>query len=641
MDCAICYEDAFGMHYRPEIEGLRALAVLAVMIAHTGIDWLAGGFVGVDVFFVISGFLITGIILRDLEGGTFRFGSFYARRARRIFPALFVMLAITSATAWALMSPSEIKDFSASVFFSVLFLSNGYFADFIDYFAPSSHEIPLLHTWSLAIEEQFYLLFPLLAFLVWRRFGTKGLLIVVIVMLLLSFSLAEWGWRNKPRVNYFFSPSRFWEILLGAVAAIFVARRRVVSSTPLALLGICAVCASMFLYDETTPFPSAFSLLPTLGTVLLLLFCGGTGTVARLLSLKPLRFLGLISFSAYLWHQPVFAFSRLQGADPAQPFAALTLIAAVLAISAISWRYVEQPFRHGTSVSMPPAKWQAPFLGVIAVALSGVAVLGYATSLPMLRHPAQDRPILEMTRLAASEYQRDIGKPFSRRLFEEGNTFPKTAFIGDSYARDFLNVLNEAGVLAQLDASLWTISRNCAPFFLHSEEEEELRAIWDTQECRDYDRYRSPEMMQAIAAADFVVLASRWVEWHVPHLQRTVDNLRAVTDAQIVIIGTKDFGQVSLRRLLRLPPAERISFRATLDRDLVATNEIMRAMAQVPYIDLIDAICDEGGLCPQVAHDGRLISQDGTHLTPSGARLVAEALGGREELSALFAKPSP
>lgn len=629
------------MDYRHEIDGLRAVAVLAVILAHTGLGWLPGGFAGVDVFFVISGFLITGIILRDLERGSFGFGSFYARRARRIFPALFVMLAVTSVLAWALLLPSEIKDFSASVFFSVLFLSNGYFIDFMDYFAPSAYSVPLLHTWSLAIEEQFYLVFPLVAFVVWRRFGFTGLWMAVALLLVASFALSEWGWRNEPRANYFFSPSRFWEILLGAAAALWMARRKLPPRAPLAAMGLGAILLSFLIFDETTPFPSVHTLLPTLGTVLVLLFAGGQGGVARVLCWSPLRFLGLVSFSAYLWHQPVFALSRSLGHDPSTPLTALTLILAVLGMAVLSWRFVEQPFRLGSALAPPPPRWQMPALGGIAAALVGISIAGYATSLPMLRYPAADRPLLEMSRLAASDYQRDIGKPYQRRPLDRESNLPKVAIIGDSYARDFLNVLNEAEALDRLDVSLWTISANCAPFFLRGAEEEVLRPIWDTRDCRNNDRYRSPEMMAAIASADAVVLASRWAPWQVAHIRSTVENLKGVTNANIILVGPKEFGDVSLRRLLRLPVTERPDFRIRIDPDLVAANDAMRQSPGLRFVDQIDILCDEGGLCPQVAANGRLLSQDGVHLTPTGARLVSEALGGAEGLTRLLSDEGP
>lgn len=185
------------MTYRHEIDGLRAVAVLSVILSHAGFGWIPGGFAGVDVFFVISGFLITGIILRDLEQRRFTFRNFYIRRARRILPALFCVLGSVSILAWIILSPSQIQSVSAGVFFSILSLSNFYFLDYVDYFAPSAEFIMLLHTWSLGVEEQFYLLFPLVAFVAHRLLGKSGFWTVVLILLVVSFAISEWGWRGR------------------------------------------------------------------------------------------------------------------------------------------------------------------------------------------------------------------------------------------------------------------------------------------------------------------------------------------------------------------------------------------------------------------------------------------------------------
>ena len=624
------------MRYRHEIDGIRAIAVLSVIIAHTGLGVLPGGFIGVDIFFVISGFLITGIILRDLEQERFRFRDFYARRARRIFPALFFMLAVACVVAWLVMTPSDIQDFSASVFFSVLFLSNGYFLDFTDYFAPSAHFIPLLHTWSLAIEEQFYVLFPLFAWAAYRGFGLTGLWVAVVVMLMASFALSEWGWRNKPDANYFFSPSRFWEILLGAVGALWSARRQVQSNEPLAVAGLIAIGASLFLFDETTPIPSVYALVPTLGTLALLLYARDESVVARMLRTYPLRILGLISFSAYLWHQPIFVFSRILGVETSGWGVAIGLIALVLVASGLSWRFVEQPFRvsHVPGSGLP--WWRGGVLSVTAVALIGVSLVGYLTELPLARYDEADRRLLSVTRDSADDYQSHVGRPFERRSFESDGAAPKVAFVGDSFSRDFMNVLEEAGILSDLDVSYWIISRKCAPFFLPPDDLR-LREIWDVPDCLDYDRYRSAEMLDVLSKADVVVLSSAWLEWHVPFVRETVLNIGLVSSARVVLVGPKMFGPVRARTLLRLPSDQRPLYRIDIGQEILDTNIALSGIDGVTFIDMIAAVCDLGGQCPQVDQGGYLISQDGGHLTPVGADLMARALGGRAELMALFA----
>ena len=623
------------MYYRKEIDGIRAIAVLAVIIAHSGIGFLPGGFAGVDVFFVISGYLISGIILRDLQAGEFNFRKFYARRALRIFPALFFMLLIVSVAAWTLLTPSELKDYSASAFFSLVFLSNAYFIDFTSYFAPSAHYIPLLHTWSLAIEEQFYVIFPLLAFASYRIGGKKALWMTVVCFLVASFALSEWGWRNKPEENYFFSPSRFWEILLGAVVAFWSSRRGVSHNDALAGIGLAFIFASFALYDESTPFPSVYALLPTLGTAFLLLFASENGRVGQMLSYRPLRMVGLISFSAYLWHQPVFAFARLYKVDPSSPWIAIVLITSVLSLAFLSWKYVEQPFRSNKFGRARLFKWSSTTLVCAALLITAAAYAGHYSKLPLLRYNDRDLRIVEMTRDAANDFQRHIGRPFERRAFLRDGSLPKVMLIGDSYARDFMNVLKAKGYLSRVDPSYWIIAGGCGPYFLEPNDTR-LKEIWDTPTCRDFDRYRSPEMMRTITEADVVVLVSNWRADSAPFVVETVDKLRALSSASIVVVGPKQFGDIDVRALLQMTAEERVNHRNITDAELLLLNSSLQRIEQAAYVDIIGALCDHEGNCPQVTEGGRLISQDGGHLTPAGALLLSERLEQDMDLSKLL-----
>lgn len=620
------------MEYRHEIDGLRAIAVLSVIFSHAGFDWIPGGFAGVDAFFVISGFLITAIILRDLEAGCFTFRGFYARRARRILPALFCMLASVSILAWLILSPSEILDISGSVFFSILSLSNLYFIDFVDYFAPSANNIMLLHTWSLGVEEQFYFLFPLISFVAYRILGKPGFWAVVLFLLLVSFLISEWGWRNEPRGNYFFSPSRFWELLIGAIAALWCSFRDTKGSDPLAAMGLVALFLTFFLYDDSILFPSYYALLPTIGTVLVLIFARESTTTANLLQFGLLRFVGLISFSAYLWHQPIFVFARFNGYETSKPTTALALIALILLLSALSWRFVEQPFRTSQKTTNLS---RGPVLFIAAVGLSALSLVGYFTTLPFLRFNEVDQKLLSVTRLEADQYQRDIDNLYRRRPFSKNDRKPKVAFIGDSFGRDFMNVLNELEILDDLDASKWIIAKNCAPFFLH-EADHDLRNIWNKVDCRNYDRYKSTEMLASVAAADVVLLASSWQSWHQPYIVDTIKNIGVISDARILLVGPKNFGDVSTRQLLRIHASQRPAFRSGPDEDLIVTNDLFKQIEGVTFLDIVSAFCDPNGGCQQVTQTGQLISQDGAHLTRSGAIAVGTALDRDYGLRTLF-----
>jgi peptidoglycan/LPS O-acetylase OafA/YrhL len=331
--------------YRAEIDGLRALAVVPVILFHAGFELFSGGFVGVDVFFVISGYLITKILIEDIENDRFSFLSFYERRARRILPALFFVMFVSIPFAWIWMLPSQMTDFSQSLVAVSLFGSNVLFWRESGYFDSAAEEKPLLHTWSLAVEEQYYVLFPIFLFLAWG-YGKNRVFWMIVVMASISLLLSEWGWRNSAIANFYLAPTRAWELFAGSIAAFVVLKRGVQKNEFLSLLGLAAIVFSIFAYDESTPFPSLYALVPVLGVVMLICFAGKETVTARLLSTKVFVGIGLISYSAYLWHQPLFAFARIRLIEHPSPAWMVALSVTSIVLAYLSWRYVEQPFRN-------------------------------------------------------------------------------------------------------------------------------------------------------------------------------------------------------------------------------------------------------------------------------------------------------
>lgn len=343
--------------YRSEIDGLRAIAVLAVMLFHAGVGLAPGGFVGVDVFFVISGYLITGLLVHDLSHQRLSLSHFYARRARRLLPALALVM-IACAIGALLWMPHPLRSDHFRLMVAVaLFHSNFVLGATTGYFDAPAEDRPLLHTWSLGVEEQFYFVFPVLLIALWKR-GRTHALIWLCVVLLMSLVISEIGWRHHRQANFFFTPSRLWELLLGSIAALWTSGKRSEPSGVLhrwggafAAIGLGTIIGSIALLDRNTPSPSAAILAPTFGTVLVLVG-GRAGTlVGTLLSMRPLVAVGLISYSAYLWHQPVLAFARLQSLEPLPPMVRWGLLAGTLALAGFSWKFVEQPFRHSLRMS--------------------------------------------------------------------------------------------------------------------------------------------------------------------------------------------------------------------------------------------------------------------------------------------------
>jgi peptidoglycan/LPS O-acetylase OafA/YrhL len=334
--------------HRREIDGLRAVAVLPVMFFHAGFNWVSGGFLGVDVFFVISGYLITSIIAQELEQDRFSLLSFYERRIRRIVPALvFVCLCCIPPAVYVLFS-DELRDFAGSLVAAAFFYSNIYFWQTSGYFRPETEFLPLVHTWSLAVEEQFYLFFPLLLIAL-RRARRRTLLVILAMLVCASLAGAQILSTFAPEANYYLMPSRLWELAVGAIVA-FVPRQKFDASPLINQIasgaGLALVLGSMFLLDRTYGMPNLWSLFPVAGTALIIVFARRETLAGAILGSPVLVWIGLISYSAYLWHQPVFVFGRLaMTSDIPGPALRLTFIAVALALGAITWRFVEQPFR--------------------------------------------------------------------------------------------------------------------------------------------------------------------------------------------------------------------------------------------------------------------------------------------------------
>lgn len=374
------------MQYRAEIDGLRALAVIPVIFFHAGFELFSGGFVGVDVFFVISGYLITTILIEDLENKRLSIANFYERRARRILPALFFVMLVCIPFAWMWMLPSQMEDFSQSLVAVSLFASNILFWRESGYFDAAAEEKPLLHTWSLAVEEQYYVLFPIFLLLTWRC-GKNRVFWMIVVMAAISLLLSEWGWRNKETANFYLAPTRAWELFAGSIAAFVVQKKGVQKNNLLSLLGLLAIVFAIFFYDETTPFPSVYALVPVLGVVLLVLYADKKTIAARMLSTKVFVGIGFISYSAYLWHQPLFAFSRLVYVGEPSLLVMLTLSIVSFLLAIFSWKYIESAFRDKNFISTR---------NIFITSITGVAVfigLGFVLAeIKPTRFDAQSYP---------------------------------------------------------------------------------------------------------------------------------------------------------------------------------------------------------------------------------------------------------
>ena len=423
--------------YRPEIDGLRCIAIGTVVIYHADIDaWgqrlFPGGFLGVDVFFVISGYLITSIVLNEVTYGTWSLLRFYERRARRILPALFAMMAVAIPFAWWLMSPAQMENFGSSALATVLFGSNFFLWFDTGYFSEAIDLKPLAHTWSLAVEEQFYLVLPLLVWGLARLANGRYLVAALLGLAVASLAWAQWLVTVDPTANFYLLPSRGWELLAGSMLAWAETRRERPAGGAMArggsLAGLGLVLASTLFVDGAMPHPGLVTVPVILGTSMLIWFGGAGGSATWLLTRGPVVGIGLISYSLYLWHQPVFSFARLYSINALTAGQSMMLVGISVGLAILSWRYVEQPFRTKGRVGKV-ALWSASAVAsvlVVAWSLSAMRAGGWPERMPP-----------EYRHLAFVErgYWNDAGEDCLRHNCTVGdNVLPTIALVGDSHA---------------------------------------------------------------------------------------------------------------------------------------------------------------------------------------------------------------
>ena len=372
--------------YRPDIDGLRALAVTLVVLFHTDLAF-PGGYIGVDVFFVISGYLITRLILSDISQGQFSFSGFWIKRIRRIAPVLLVVVLTVLIFGLAHLWPDDLVVLSRSALSVLSIASNWYFWSDLGYFGGRADTQPLLHTWSLAVEEQFYLVYPFMLVLISKHGFCRKFLPLLLFLTASSFVLSLLVWYRSPSAAFYFLPPRSWELLVGALLAfnLRLPGLNLLARNVVALAGLLAICGCAILFTKSTPFPGVAALVPVIGTAAIV-YTGKAGGsfVTSVLSLKPIVFFGLISYSLYLWHWPLLLFARIR--YPYAEHLEWAVIAASIVLSVVTWKLIEQPFRRS---SMPLKKLLA-FMVVFVMAILGISLASHATNGFPSRHTAFD-----------------------------------------------------------------------------------------------------------------------------------------------------------------------------------------------------------------------------------------------------------
>lgn len=608
------------MKYRPEIDGLRTIALLPVVFFHAGITQFSGGYVGVDVFFVISGFLITGIILRELQSGEFSVIRFYERRARRILPALFAMIAVSSVLAGLILLPYEFVTYARGVIAALLFASNILFWRESGYFAASSEENPLLHTWSLAVEEQFYILFPLVLLFIWRWFP-RGLIPLLVITFIVSLAIADFFSTRSVSANFYLLPTRAWELLAGSLTAVFVMRRGTISGMvgqAFGIAGLAAIIFAILYFDSATPFPSLWAIVPVFGSVAIILGATPATAVGSLLSSKPLVGIGIISYSTYLWHQPLFAFARILHAET-QPSIGLMLGLAFtsLGLGWLSWRFVERPFRRPGAFSRNK---------IFALSGLGMAVftgLGLLTILSQghpQRYPVDQRAWIlkgpvEYAKYVTSRYNELRNAPLSLEQ-------PNLLIVGDSFSQDFYNMVLENGAFVDHAVSTIDIPTRCQIYFGVSYNEIEANINrGDRRLCQT--RFLTNQHVEKMRSSDVVIFAPAWRLWAAESFRTSLDAMALPPEVSVFVVGSKKF--IPRRSLLSLDANKSIEVRSPVSDELQLTTEVLaRTLDPNQFINIQKLLC-EGG-CRLLTDAGAIISYDGGHLTREGAKFIGKIL---------------
>jgi peptidoglycan/LPS O-acetylase OafA/YrhL len=658
------------LSYRPEIDGLRAIAVTIVIFYHAKMvlfskDWFEGGFIGVDIFFVISGYLITRIILIELQTtGSMSFLNFYERRARRILPMLFLVIFVSAPFAWQKLLPSGLIEYSESLIASLLFGSNFFFYfSTTEYGADSSLLKPFLHTWSLGVEEQFYLAFPILAIMI-HRFFKDHFLTILVALSLISLQFADLMAVKNPDLNFFLPFSRFWELAVGSILAYrelnYKTKNDSFGRRTLPIVGLYMIVHSILFFDHKTPHPSFQTIIPIIGVALIIGFSSRDELVGKLLGSKPLVRMGLISYSAYLWHFPIFAFNRIDTTEP-DNYSKLGLIAVTILLSLLSYQLVEKPFRNRNIISTRLFYQLTVFFIILVIAFSVLTIKrdGFPSRVPQgwINFELDGRILRKgLAKFFHDEKAELLQLPSSDKI----NVY----IFGNSHAADFITaLLNNRDQYEKFH-------------FLKVRQIEQL-ACFDERDSRFEPERNKLYNSQAYQKSDLFIIASAFIDSNCVSSTKDqpsdADGLRFLipklkADGKKVLIlgntlvlnridgkwlaeyifakateGDIDFNShevfTSYKKL-----AEQRAYEIQSDRNHI-TNDRLRKFAsenQLDYFDRKKLFCDTNSKsCLTFTEDGHRFRWDYGHLTIEGQKVFGEILlqaGFEKTLLSIFEK---
>jgi peptidoglycan/LPS O-acetylase OafA/YrhL len=612
--------------HRTDIDGLRAVAVLSVILFHYNIPGanIRGGFIGVDVFLVISGYLITGIIFRGIDDGSYTIANFYNRRIRRIFPALFVVFGFCIVTAFFLDFPSEALSTGRSITASIFFVSNILFYLRSGYFNPDSETDPLLHTWSLSVEEQFYLIFPVVVFLL-RKFDNRIRIYVISALALASFFYSAYMVRTDSSATFYLPQFRAWELLIGsllALGAIPPLSRRWACEM-IAATGLIVLCASFLLISRVSLFPGPVALGPCIGAAAIL-YSGRMyrNYIGQFLSFRPIQFIGLISYSLYLWHWPIFVFFRVFH-EPDR-IEKCILVAASIIVATLSWKFIEKPFR------------EAPYrLNAKGTLLTGAASMAFATTVTLLlstaieefwKYPARAIDVVSYAKIDESNmragkcflttvFRADYNERFKHDCLSIKQDQPNILIVGDSHAAQLWSGMQST---IQNVNFLQGTASGCKPLYRGG----------GMRYCTETMNYVLEDFVPS-SHLDGIIIAARWELADLPALIATAKRLSNFTQRLVVFGPIVEYDRALPRILAQAIVSNESPSEAATRHRRIVPKEYDQAFASalhnegITYFSTYEAICNPD--CNVWADADVPMQFDYGHLTKEGSAFLAKS----------------
>jgi peptidoglycan/LPS O-acetylase OafA/YrhL len=643
--------------YRPDIDGLRAIAVLSVIVFHINKAFLPGGFVGVDVFFVISGYLITNNIVQKMGSGQFSIVDFYRSRIKRIAPAMMTVIGASLIVATAIMLPDDAATMAKSAVWSLASFANVFFWLYQDtsYFAASSQQQPLLHLWSLGVEEQFYLIWPLLLMCVYRPGREKRMFIGGLCIAGLSFALGSLYFVHDSAFVYYMLPARAGELLMGALVALLAQRgahHRIPGSVvgPLATLGLLLLGVSLAYLSEDAVFPGVLAIPPTLGAALVILAGNCRSSwVARGLAWKPLVWLGLVSYSAYLWHWPLLAFYRY-GFGQIGLFAGVTLFGLTLLLAWLTFRFVEQPARHVTSSALIvfTRQFVMPAGVLFAIALGSIYIdriwpahmqNSYRQQLAGLRD--QTRPAFSYDYVCQRQKITAEDTDNEHCVVGAGDVnAPNILLWGDSNAAHYIGMLGAFANKANFRFRNVEVG-SCPPIL------DDPASFVDARRLADC-RASTLAIQPLLRNANVVIISAFWPGYQLRSsrfLNTFLDTVRGIAKSGklVILIGKAPdmdgFDRLCRLKELRFPFLTCPEIKLPLSAEVTSLNATLRQFAQattnVRYFDATRYLCPNG-YCPAYGHDGVALYFDQSHLSMSGSWKLGNRIVGADGVPEVF-----